>query len=155
MGRRGPGSRGRVSRANRLLPCPFLVLFGVGHSLRTRIRSAALTKKIEIRAGGSGTEGGEGYLSFCSFVLSLFSRVFAVNAQTQLAKYGQLKPGRFLVVVAGHVLFKLAASAQAAGVWCPSRGWYPVGHGNWTALICLDVSWFSNRNCMNFTGRGI
>ena len=63
----------------------------------------------------------------------------SLNVQIQLAEYGQLKPGRFLVIVAGHDLLNFAATAQAAGDWCPSHGWYPVGHDNWTALTCLDV----------------
>ena len=59
--------------------------------------------------------------TFLSVVLSFFSRVFAaLNVQPQLAEYGQLKPGRFLVIVAGHDLLKFAATAQAAGDWCPT-----------------------------------
>ena len=40
-------------------------------------------------------------------------------------KYGQLKPGRFLIIVAGQWPrpLKFAATAQAAGDWCPSRWW--------------------------------
>ena len=63
----------------------------------------------------------------------------ALNVQTQLAEYGQLKPGRLLVIVAGHDLLKFAATAQAAGEWCPSSEWYPVGHGNWMALTCVNL----------------
>ena len=51
-------------------------------------------------------------LFFCP---SIFSRVFAaLIVQTQLAKYAQLKPGRFLVIVAGHIVLKFAATARAA-----------------------------------------
>ena len=53
----------------------------------------------------------------CSFALSLFSRDFAaLNVQTQLAKYGQLKPGRFLVIVAGHVLLQQLHKPPGTGV---------------------------------------
>ena len=73
----------------------------------------------------------------------------ALIVQTQLAEYWQLQRCRFLVTVVGHLLLKFATTAQAAG------DWYPVGHGNWTALTCLDVHSYRNRNCMNVTGQGI
>ena len=130
MALRGPGSRGGVSGANRLSRVPGICDLPF--------------------LGGTEGNGIPFVLFFRRFVVS---RVFALNVQTQLAKYGQLKPGRFLVTLAGHVLLKFAATAQAAGDWCPSRGWYPVGHGNWTAFTCLDVPGDRNRNCMNVTVR--
>ena len=95
-------------------------------------------------------DGDGEYLSFCSFVLSSSClRFSALIVQTQLAEYWQLQRCRFLVTVVGHLLLKFATTAQAAG------DWYPVGHGNWTALTCLDVHSYRNRNCMNVTGQGI
>ena len=99
---------------------------------------------------------GDIFLSVLSSFRSFLASLRSLNVQTQLAEYGQLKPGQFLVIVAGHEahnLLKFAATAQAAedSDWCPSRGWYPVGDGNLTALTCLDILSYCNRKCMNFT----
>ena len=47
---------------------------------------------------------------------------------------------------ASHALKKRAVTAHAAGDWLPGCRWSPVGHGNWTAPFCLDVSNYRNRD---------
>ena len=82
-----PRIEGSRFQSNRLSPCPFLGFFGFGHSMHMSFRSQECEIEIIIHVENT----------FRSVLSSL-------NVQIQLAEYGQLKPGRFLVIVAGHVL---------------------------------------------------